>query len=239
MSYNKPVNIIPLNDEERIRQLHQYNITDNALAHDFDTILLLITDIFQKGQAFINFVDAEYVFSTANKTDGTNKIARVESLCSLAILEDSPTLFLDTKLVPDFLHAPYLSANKEIRFYVAVPLKNAEGFNIGTIGVMDYLPNQDVSDHQLNTLKLLAALVMEKLEARLSNILLTQTNILNLRRLVHDLKNPITTISLYAQLLGNKEMTADKVFVMANRIEKSSVDIQNNLNNLLTETQSR
>lgn len=233
INYEMPVNIIPENDEERIEKLHRYQIMNTARESDFDAIALLASEIFETDSAFINFIDKDSVFSKANISGfpAHNK-DRTHSFCALTILRNDTTVFHDTHQFPEFLNTLYISNNNKIRFYAAAPLKTTDGFLIGTIAVADKMPRLNISERQINVLQSLSKIVMEKLETRLENIETTQAYNEALHRLVHDIKSPVTSISLYAQLLGSKEMTAEKVFGMASKIEKSAGDIATKLNSL-------
>jgi len=239
MNYSKPADIIPLNDEARLKKLQRYEILDTPSETDFDTIALLASSTFETESAFVNFVDRDSVFFKANISPlSLNKIARTHSLCALTILEDDIIVFHDTHQFPELANSPYLSSAGEIRFYAGAPLRTADGYTIGTVCVTDKVPHLEVTERQLNVLRLLSKIVMEKLETRLNNRKIVRAYDDTLHRLVHDMKNPITSISLYAQLLGAKELAPEKVSTMANKIEKSARDIEKNLNNLLTDARN-
>ena len=64
----------------------------------------------------------------------------------------------------------------------------------------------------------------------------TQTDMMN--RIVHDLKNPNTTISLSAELIKKKADDPKIVADFADRIKRSASSVLNSLNNLLDLSQS-
>lgn len=235
VTYEKPSTIIPPNDEARLKKLHGYEIIDTPAAISFDRLATLAAGIFETGKAFISFVDQDDVFFKANISSMPNgKIKRVNSLCALTILEKDVTVFEDTYQITQFIDSPYLygADARGIRFYAAAPLMSADGFAIGAIGVTDTVPHPRVLDKQINMLKTLSAIVMEKLETRLDISERAKANDEILHRLVHDLKSPITSISLYTQLLEAKEMPAEKVFGMAVKIQNSLKSMQAKLNQL-------
>ena len=235
VNYKKPSNIIPVNDKARIERLHSYEILDTDAETGFDTLARLAAGIFETGKAFISFVDRDMVFFKANISSmPDDKIQRAGSLCALTILENDITIFKDTHQITEFIGSPYLfgTGNSKIRFYTAMPLITADGFAIGTIGVTDTAPHMQVSERQIDMLKALSVLVMEKLDFQLAARKSMKSNDEVLHRLVHDLKSPITTISLYTQLLETKEIPAEKVFGMAVKIQKSLKSMQEKLNQL-------
>ena len=53
-----------------------------------------------------------------------------------------------------------------IRFYAAAPLRNHEGFNLGTVWVIDQKP-RELASGEAEMLRTLAALAMNQMELRL------------------------------------------------------------------------
>ena len=181
-------------------KLLSYKLPETPEELHLDHIILLAAEIFDTGIATINFSD---------------RSEDEHGLYAMTIARDQITV------VHDF--------NQDIRFYAGVKLATPDGFVIGTITVTDSIPHQQITEKQSRVLHLLAKMVIEKLESRLDHINEKNKAGENLRRLIHDLKNPMTSMSLYAQLLSAKEMPAEKVFIMAARIEKSINDIQKKL----------
>ncbi len=141
--YHKPVSIIPTNDQDRLRKLHGYSILDTPPEEAFDKVARLAAQIFDTPSAFVTFVDKDRVFFKANLSplEG-NQVQRTDSLCSLAILEETVTVFDDTYQVPDLLESPHVSCQGGIRFYAGAPLKTREGYRLGTLCVVDSVPRQ-------------------------------------------------------------------------------------------------
>lgn len=236
INYKMPVNLIPDDELVRIDALNRFEILNTLPESDFDAIAVLASEIFDTERAHICFVDKEDVFIKASLPADyePRAVSRTHSLCSLSILKEGVTVYGDTRQHYELTDSPFLSAEDEILFYAAAPIKNKEGSALGTICVTDKKPHLDVTEKQTKLLMLLADIVMEKLETRLANRQLIRAHDECLHRLSHDLKNPVTSISLYAQLLGSREMSAEKVFSMASKIEISSRKIENVLGNALS-----
>lgn len=234
-----PKQLIPDNDVQRLKKLYQYEILDTPPETDFDTIAQLAARIFDTTDAFVSFVDKEEVFYKAKVGSlETERIARENDLCALCILTNDVTIFYDTHQFPELLKDPYINIKNGIRFYAAAPIKTADGFILGTVCVTSNQPRQDVSEQQIEMLKLLSHLVMEKLDTRLVNRKIVRAYDDRLHRLAHDMKNPVTSISLYAQLLGSRVMDPEKIKDMSSRIEKAAKGIEKNLDQLLTNARS-
>ncbi|WP_316803328.1 GAF domain-containing sensor histidine kinase [Pedobacter nototheniae] len=232
--YTLPKSIIPDNDETRLKKLRHYEILDTPPENAFDTIALLAAQIFEAPSAFITFVDQDRVFFKANFSalEG-NVVKRDESFCSLAILDQQVTVFEDTHAFPEFLNNPYVSADGGIRFYAGAPLKTSEGFRLGTVCVVDSVARKP-TEKQLNMLQMLSVIVVEKLESRISTRKTLRAHDDRLHMLVHDLKNPMTTISLQSELIGRLPEMNDKAILIAGKINQQSKNIVDSLNNILT-----
>lgn len=234
-----PDNLIPNNEEIRLKKLYQYEILDTNSETDFDTIALMAAEIFGTKKSFVTFVDKGRVFVKAsNSRIEVDHISRAYGLCSLSIMEEDLTIFHDTHNFPELMKNPYIAREGGVRFYAAAQIRTSDGFPLGTVCVLDAEPRTEVTAHQSRMLQLLSRMVMEKLETRLVNRKIVRAYDDRLHRLAHDMKNPVTSISLYAQLLGSREMSNEKVFAMAAKIENSSKGIEKKLNNLLTDARS-
>jgi len=234
-----PDNLIPNNEEIRLKKLYQYEILDTNSETDFDTIALMAAEIFGTKKAFVTFVDKGRVFVKASSSRiEVDHISRAYGLCSLSIMEEDLTIFHDTHNFPELMKNPYIAREGGVRFYAAAQIRTSDGFALGTVCVLDAEPRTEVTAHQSRMLQLLSRMVMEKLETRLVNRKIVRAYDDRLHRLAHDMKNPVTSISLYAQLLGSREMSNEKVFAMAAKIENSSKGIEKKLNNLLTDARS-
>ncbi|MCZ4243614.1 GAF domain-containing sensor histidine kinase [Pedobacter punctiformis] len=232
--YTKPETIIPENDEARLKKLRHYEILDTPPENAFDTIALLAAQIFDVPSAFVTFVDQDRVYFKANISDlKINEVRRDESFCSLAILDQQITVFEDTHAFPEFLTNPYVSAEGGIRFYAGAPLKTSEGFRLGTVCVIDSVARKPTAK-QLNMLQMLSVIVMEKLESRIATRKILRAHDDRLHMLVHDLKNPMTSISLQSELIGRIPEMNDKAVMIAGKINQQSKNIVDSLNNILS-----
>lgn len=231
-----PTNLIPLNDSERLNKLLRYDVLYTSAEVSFDTIALLAKEVFGTSSAFVNFIDKDKVFFKANISSiSSNIVERKDSLCSLTILNDDITVFSDTHQYPRLMESPYVSSEGGIRFYAGAPIITEEGFKVGTVCVIDEKPRAEVTDAQLKMLKLLSNLTLEKLETRLAHRININAQDDRMHRLVHDLKNPVTSILAYSQILASKELSFEIQSTIGNKIERSSRGIEQSLNNILNE----
>jgi signal transduction histidine kinase len=132
-----------------------------------------------------------------------------------------------------FVKASRNNNSTEGILFASAPITTQDGFILGSINVSSSKARPELSEREMKMLVMLANLVMEALEARLVNLNAGRTYHEQIHRMSHDLKNPVTSISLYAQLLGSQQMTTEKVSFMAEKIGKSIKTLQEQLKNIV------
>ncbi|WP_316808809.1 HAMP domain-containing sensor histidine kinase [Pedobacter agri] len=213
-------NIIPANDDLRLRKLFYYEILDSPAEQSFDLISTLAADIFDAKNAGICFIADEVIF-VKSRVGEAIETQRNDSLIAQAILEDD-VLIID--------HDPN---NQTIDSLVAAPIKSPEGFNIGAIYVFgDEAKNP--SEKQKKMLMQLAELVIDKLETRIAirKTLTAQDDRLHV--LIHDLKNPMTTISLQSELVSRMPNIDEKAKLITSKINLQAKRMVESLNEILS-----
>ncbi|MEH2921496.1 EAL domain-containing protein [Samsonia erythrinae] len=95
----------------------------------------------------------------------------------------------DAKQDARFKNSPFVTGEPFMRFYAGVPLKTKEGYSIGTLCVIDYVP-RTLSKIQLRLLRDLASIAMILMEYR-NNIGLIDgvTLLANRQRLIYDISH--------------------------------------------------
>lgn len=232
-SFQFPKTIYPANERERLLKLHAYDILDTPSENTFDKIAILAAQIFNTPIAQVTFVDQNRVFFKTNISPlKATEIDRKDSFCSVAILKEEVTLIKNMLDVPELINNPFVTMENGVRFYAGAPLKTTEGHQLGTLCVIDVQPREVTAD-QLKMLETLSSIVMDELELRLASrkAIRIQNDMMN--RIVHDLKNPNTTIALSAELIKRKSTDSKTVLDFAERISQSANRVLSSLNNLL------
>jgi signal transduction histidine kinase len=232
MTYRRPYSV-PDNELLRLEKLKEYQILDTHSEDTFDKLALLAAQIFNTSSAYINFVDKDRVFVKSNVSLlQVDDVPRAESLCTIAIKNDNVTIFGDTLTVPELLSNPSLPI-EDVRFYAGAPLKSPEGFNVGTICVVDSKPGE-ASEEQLAMLKTLASIIIDKLENRLRyrKSIESQVNLMNIT--LHEIKNPLASIKLANEIISKSPQSAER---MTENIKSSVVRIQSKLSELLKQSE--
>lgn len=230
MIYKKSISFIPNNEALRLQKLYDYQVLDTHSEDTFDKIALLASQIFNTKNAFVTFVDEHRVYFKANIGDfQATEVRREDSLCSLAILDEKITVFSDTQAISDLSENRFVNSQNGIRFYAGAPLKTPEGYSVGTVCVIDSAP-KEVTEHQMDMLRTLADIVINKLESRLryNTIIKSQNELMGIA--LHEIKNPLASISLANDIL---RLDSSKTQKMTDMIKYCVATIQNKLTDLL------
>lgn len=220
-------------ESNRLKAVDRYDILDTASEQIFDRMVDMASKIFQVAGALITFVDLDREFVKADSRGvKASVIPREDSICNLAIQNKDITVFPDTLLVPALRHKPSIKGENAIRFYAGVSLTSLDGYNMGTLCIIDYQP-REITDDQKQLLKDLAAVVVDELELRLAakKALQLQSDLLGM--VVHNLKNPLSGILGLAQLLPDYRTDEAEILEMSALIADTSEKMLDNLNELL------
>lgn len=98
----------------------------------------------------------------------TNELPRDATICSFAVLYDDVLVVPDTREDPRFACKSFALSEPGIRFYAGAPLITHDGFNLGTLCLVDSKPHPQLSKEQQANLIDLAAMVVDDLELRLA-----------------------------------------------------------------------
>ncbi|TCD03959.1 GAF domain-containing protein [Pedobacter psychroterrae] len=132
------MDMIPQNEEDRLQNLKKYKILYTKSEPIFDQLAAITVTMLNTPIAMINFVDRHKVWTKANQIGESGlEIDRQSCLCSLAILNESVTVFEDITKELYLNSNPLLAGEFGLKFYAAAPIVTKEGFNIGSVCIMD------------------------------------------------------------------------------------------------------
>ena len=201
MQEDKSFSAIPSNDAVRIEKLYQYDILDTYAEDTFDRIAKLAASIFKAPNAIISFTDADRIYIKSNLSpQNETEIPRKDSLFSLPVMEGVPVVIEDTHEHMHLLESPLVSAPGGIRFYAAAPLVTPEGFNVGSICVIDDKPRK-ATDDQVKFLEELSVIIVERLESRAAAKKAMKIQVEYMNRTMHDLRNYASSILLASEFI--------------------------------------
>jgi signal transduction histidine kinase len=222
-------------EAERLKLLKEYDILDTPPDRSFDQFTGLAAKLLDVPVALVSLVDTDRIWFKSRYGWDIPQINLEPGLCASAILSDGIYLVEDAFTDSRTLTNTLVAGNFGLRFYAAAPLKIKEGFNLGTFCVLDKKPRL-FSEIQKHILQSLADMVVTQMELRMA----TRKAIYNHNRIVsmyaHDIKNPLTIISLAAEMIQEENIDAQAIRALCEQITKAGTKTNNIINKLLDST---
>lgn len=160
--------IVPHNEAARMSAVHEYRILDTPPDGAFDKITALAARLFDVPVAIVSIVDHDRIWFKSHHGTTVEQIDRDPGLCASAILQGEVWVVEDAPEDPRTLSNPLVAGDFGLRFYAGAPLKTRDGYNLGTLCILDVAP-RTMSPTDTATLHDLAGLVMQDLEIRLES----------------------------------------------------------------------
>ena len=225
---------LPEDEELRLLDLASYNIMDTAAEADFDGLVELASQICKCPISVISLLDHDRQWFKAKKGIADAETPRDIAFCAHTILSPDIMIVPDATKDKRFIDNPLVTGDLNCRFYAGAPIVSPEGFNLGTICIIDTKPKTLSADEE-RALLLLSKQVTKLLEIKKKNILITQRAeemlALKSNAISHALKNSETDKQLIAESLH--EGLAQEI---ASSILYLEMSLQTNDGNSLVET---
>lgn len=159
---------LPTHEARRLQALRRYNILDTPPEVAFDRITALAARLFGIPIALVFLIDkSRGWFKSAYGLD-LKEVDRETTIWSLALLSNDILVIPDTHQDDRLACDPFVQNEPGLRFYAGAPLLTQDGFNLGTLCLLDTKPRGALTDEEQKILSDLAAMVMDELELRLT-----------------------------------------------------------------------
>lgn len=163
----------PIVDESsRLADLVSYGILDSAPEQSYDDLTQLAAAICRTPISLITLLDDRRQWFKSRLGLDVPETPREQAFCAHAIRERTPMIVPDALRDSRFVDNPLVTGSPGIRFYAGAPICSSNGFNLGTICVIDVRPRH-LDPSQIAALQVLSAQV---------------SRLLDLRRMVRDLE---------------------------------------------------
>ena len=194
-----------LSDDEplRLQNLYSYRILDTAPDDAFEEIANLAADICDAPIALVSLVSDTRQWFKVHVGLDVEETARSVSFCAHAILQDDLFIVSDTLKDPRFADNPLVTGPPHIRFYAGAPLHTDEGYNVGTLCIIDLQP-RELTPIQRKALSVLRHHVLTLMKIRRQNMELRGLNneLTSIGAVVsHDLVAPMRRILGFSRIL--------------------------------------
>ena len=156
---------LPDNEQERLAALERYEILDTEPEPSFDRITAIAARMLGVPIALITLIDAERQWIKSRVGFELRQTPRSSALCAHTIAQDDLLVVPDAHADRRFAEHAWVLSKPKLRFYAGAPLQTHDGYNLGTLCVIDERPRQ-LTPEQHAGLRDLAALVVDELELR-------------------------------------------------------------------------
>ena len=191
----------PANEVERLAVLRRYEILDTPPDGNFDRITAIAARLFDVPISIISLVDNDRIWFKSHHGLPDLEISRDPGLCASAILKNEPHIISDAFNDPRALSNPLIAGKFGLRFYAGVPLHTHDGYNLGTLCVIDRKARK-INHEKMQDLQDLAQVVMDQMELRISakNALSAKDNLL--KEMNHRIGNSLQMVSNFLMIEG-------------------------------------
>ncbi|MEB3238128.1 MAG: GAF domain-containing protein [Candidatus Sericytochromatia bacterium] len=159
----------PLPDQEvlRLKGVAALGLLDTPADERFERLTRLVRRAFGVPVAVVSLIDSDRQWFKTPSAYLASECARDVSLCAHAILREDPLIIEDLAADPQHGDNPAYT-ERRLRFYAGVPLRDADGWAVGTLCLMHVQPRR-FSDEDVRLLKDFANLAEEELARRLAD----------------------------------------------------------------------
>lgn len=210
-------------ESSRLRALMKYALLDTPPEKNFDELTRLAATTLKTPFATISLVDKNRIWFKSQYGFTTKQIDRDPGFCATAVGNSGLYLVEDAQKDPRTKDNPLVHSGLNLRFYAGYPLRTASGHNIGMLCVMDTKPGK-LSKNDEKALKSLAKLVEFQIEARYNSKMERLNHNQTLSVFAHDLKNPLATINMAAEIIQKKKNDPQAIEKMCAHISTAGKD---------------
>ena len=162
-------------ENARLNSVRRYLDFDFKRDKSLQDVVMLAAHLFQSPVSLITLLDSEVQWVITQYGINIDKMPGEGSFCSYAIRQNGVMVVEDASVDERFRDAALVKNQPNVRFYVGVPLKSEDGYNIGTLCVFDDKPRQP-TDEQLQCLKALTGQVTNIMTLNVSLKLLRENH---------------------------------------------------------------
>lgn len=159
---------ITLDEKCGLENLKRYKILYTRSEPIFDQLAAYTATMLNTPIAVINFVNKESVWTnSAQQPIATSKPQKENNLCALAIINESANAFEKIAEHPCLLSNALIAGELGMQFYAAVPITTDEGFNVGTVCIVDR-KRRTFSTEEKEQLEWVAFMVRKEMNKRIA-----------------------------------------------------------------------
>jgi hypothetical protein len=141
MSLTQYPDLIPSYEHERLAALQPYRVLGTPGQGPFNDFVSMVAKLLDVPIALVSLVrESDVVFIGNEGLPGADVVAREDSMCSVAILNDGLTVFEDVAAEPCALVNPFVAQHLNLGFYAGQALRAPNGMALGSLCIIDRRP---------------------------------------------------------------------------------------------------
>ena len=192
----------------RLAALRRYCLLDTGREARFDDLTRLTAGVCQVPVSLISLVDTDRLFFKSAHGMDVREVPYPDGFCGEAIRQREIFEICDTRDDARYAGHPLVTDPPNVRFYAGAPLYTDDGFALGTLCAIDFLPRK-LEAEQREMLRLLARQVMVQFELGLQSMRDPLTGLYNRRPLEDTLAREISRARRSKAQVGVMAIDAD------------------------------
>lgn len=157
-----------MNEQQRLNAVRRYQILDTPPDGAFDRITAIVSRLLAVPIAIVSIVDHDRIWFKSHHGLNIEQVEREPGLCASCVTQDGPWIVSDARRDTRALTNSLVAGEFGLRFYLGIPLRTGDGFNLGTLCALDFSPREP-TNIEVAYMTDLAAVVMDELELRLAS----------------------------------------------------------------------
>ncbi|MES2456289.1 MAG: GAF domain-containing protein [Bacteroidota bacterium] len=171
--YNYVHYFMPLREIERLQAVNRFLKLEISKENELQAIVELAAKICGTPVALITMIDDETQFIKFKIGTDLETTAREQAFCNEVIKHQEIMVIPDALLDKRFCNNPHVAGDCGVRFYAGAPLTTKDGFNLGSLCVVDGSP-KELTELQQEMLVALSRQVIQLLEFDISVTILKE-----------------------------------------------------------------
>lgn len=160
--------LTPRDETARVAALRSYAIFGTGPEKVFDRIVELVARQFAVPIALVSLIDENRQWFKAKFGWQAQETDRNTSICAHTILDDDVLVIPDAATDHRVSASPLVTGAPGVRFYAGAPLRDPQGYALGTLCLTDTEPRSGLSENDRDSLADFAAIVADLIVARAS-----------------------------------------------------------------------
>ena len=153
-------------EPERLQALYHYQVLDSPPEPSFDRLTALAARLFDAPIALVSLLEQERQWFKSAHGLCERQTSTSVSFCKHTLSSDSVLVVPDAAVDPRFADNGLVTGAPHIRFYAGAPLITPDGYNLGSLCIIDHSPRVGLSQADRRTLQDLADIAVDELELR-------------------------------------------------------------------------